>query len=759
MSLLTPGDSAPLPRRDFIKLVLAGSAGVAATSCHRQTRALAPLLIPEEQLPSGVAFWSRGLCRQCDAGCGVLVKRMEAVVPLTIEGKPFRQSRLVAKKLEGNPDHPLNRGGLCARGQAALEATYHPMRLREPLRRAGARGRGVAHPIPWADALATLRREIAANPGGVAWLGRPLHGTEAELVGAWLQRLGARWWEYRALPAPRAAGDEARLSRLAEADFLLSFGNFLEGWPAQAATTRAYSRFRRRSKGVFFQVEPRLSLTASNADRWIAVRPGTEGVFALGVAAVLLGGRPPAGHGPTPPAGLDAYTPAAVEQACDVPAGSVRETARALAAARAPLVVGGPAAYARPDGDFQEQAIAFLAALADTGSATHLSPMTDAARAGAPAAASQGAADRFRPTPLSAPLPEPPRLLIVHEANPLFAAPPGWGLAAWLRSIPAIAVLGTLPDETVLQADLVLPLSTTLEGWTDDERRAADGTRIATLNPPAMRPLHDTRSLLDIVAALDGSASNGGRGVAADSSAPADPAAPADAAETALRRRWRSIQAEDAPGREFGDFWAGAVERGGSWATGAPAAAALPPAPGAGGAPPQPGVGTTAPAPLPPPAREAVPSDYPLHLRLYESPIWGDGAGSLLTWLQELPDPTTSAMWSSWVEVHPELAQRLGLGQGDGVWVESSAGRIELPVFLYPGLRPDTVAIPTGQGHGAAAAVAGRGANPFALLLSERDRQTGTLAWEATRVRLTPSGRRPALPLFGRSLQNPVTHR
>jgi len=112
-------DPSSLPRRDFIKLALVGSAGVAAAACSPHGRELAPLLVPEEQLPSGEAYWSRGLCRQCDAGCGVLVKRMEAIVPLTVGGKPFRQSRLVAKKLEGNPDHPLNRGSLCARASSA----------------------------------------------------------------------------------------------------------------------------------------------------------------------------------------------------------------------------------------------------------------------------------------------------------------------------------------------------------------------------------------------------------------------------------------------------------------------------------------------------------------------------------------------------------------------------------------------------------------------------------------------------------------
>ncbi len=719
MSLLKPDETSPLERRSFIKLVVAGSAGVAAAACRTQTRTIAPLLIPEEHITPGVAYWSRGVCRQCDAGCGVLVKRMEAIVPLTVDGKPFRQSRLVAKKLEGNPDHPLNQGGLCARGQAALEATYHPMRLAGPMRRAGSRGGGTFEPVQWTAALATLKREVAAAPAGaVGWLGRPLRGTEADLVDGWIEKVGGHRWEYRALPAPRAAADAARLERLGDADFVLSFGNFLEGWPGQAPTTRAYSRFRRGRRGVFFQVEPRMSLTASNADRWIGVRPGTEGIFALGVAAELRARHPARfATADTPPApeGLDAYAAPAVEEACGVQAGAVQEAASALAAATHPLVVGGPSAYAYPNGAFHERAIGFLAALTD-GTSRPASVADDATGA----------------TAFAAPLPAPPRVLILHDVNPVFSAPPGWKLDAWLRAIPTIVVLATLPDESVLGADLVLPLSTTLESWADDERRTHGGSLVATLNAPAMKPLHDTRSLLEIVVGLDESAGGASENPGRD----------------AIQRHWRALQTEFAPSQAFTAFWAEAVGRGGFWT--APAASAP--------RPPQ-HAHPVAPSPVPPPTAAAPTSDYPLHLRLYESPLFGDGAGSWLTWLQELPDPTSSAMWCSWVEVHPRLAAKLGLQQGDGVWVESSAGKIELPVFFYPGLRPDTIAIPTGQGHHAGDAVTNRGANPFALLVDARDADTGALAWEATRVRLTPSGRRPPLPLFGRSLQHPVTHR
>jgi len=60
-----------------------------------------------------------------------------------------------AKKIEGNPLHPVNRGKLCGRGQAALQALYHPERLQRPMKLSGARHSGAYTPVPWEEALSS----------------------------------------------------------------------------------------------------------------------------------------------------------------------------------------------------------------------------------------------------------------------------------------------------------------------------------------------------------------------------------------------------------------------------------------------------------------------------------------------------------------------------------------------------------------------------------------------------------------------------
>ncbi len=83
----------------------------------------------------------------------------------------------------------------------------------------------------------------------------------------------------------------------------------------------------------------------------------------------------------------------------------------------------------------------------------------------------------------------------------------------------------------------------------------------------------------------------------------------------------------------------------------------------------------------------------------YPSPLLGDGRGANKPWLQELPDPVTKICWSSWVEIHPETAQRLGIDRGDILEVKTAGGSVRAPAFPYLGIHKDAIAIPTGQGH------------------------------------------------------------
>jgi hypothetical protein len=128
----------------------------------------------------------------------------------------------------------------------------------------------------------------------------------------------------------------------------------------------------------------------------------------------------------------------------------------------------------------------------------------------------------------------------------------------------------------------------------------------------------------------------------------------------------------------------------------------------------------------------------------FVSPVLGE-SGANKPWLQEVPDPTTTVMWNTWVEVNPEIAHELGIENDDVVRIVSEQGSVEASVYLYPAIRPDTIAIPFGQGHSAYGRYAeGRGINPFDLIGIQFN-EAGDLVFANMKVRIEKTGRKRAL--------------
>jgi len=134
----------------------------------------------------------------------------------------------------------------------------------------------------------------------------------------------------------------------------------------------------------------------------------------------------------------------------------------------------------------------------------------------------------------------------------------------------------------------------------------------------------------------------------------------------------------------------------------------------------------------------------------------GHGEGANRPWLQELPDTMTTVVWGSWVEVNPNTAKTLNIQQGDVVRVTSPFGSLEAPAVLFPGLRPEVLAMPLGQGHSSYGRYARRrGVNPVQLLAPALDSVTGTLASGATRVRMERTGVKGRLVTVERPVMEP----
>jgi menaquinone reductase, molybdopterin-binding-like subunit len=281
-----------------------------------------------------------------------------------------------------------------------------------------------------------------------------------------------------------------------------------------------------------------------------------------------------------------------------------------------------------------------------------------------------------------------------------------------LEKIPYIVSFGSFLDETAALSDLILPDHSFLETWSETLPESGSMIGVASVAPPAMMPLHQTRATADVL--LDVS-----RRLARPLNLP-----------------WENFEAlltetiSALPTTSTFDTWSDAQEKGGWWGT-LPPALAVPARVPADGKP----------VAFAEPQFDGDAGQFPLHFLPYASSTFLDGSLAHLPWLQEMPDPLTSAMWSSWIEINPKTAAGLGITDGDIVEVTSSQGTLRTAAIVSPGIAPNLVAMPAGQGHTMFTRYAtGRGENPLELLAPLTESATGSLAWAATRVRVTRVG-------------------
>src|SRR6202453_3704205 len=491
----------------------------------------------------------------------------------------------------------------------------------------------------------------------------------------------------------------------------------------------------RRAKCV--QVESRMSQTGANTDECVPCGPGMEGARALGIAHVILGEKlAPQGAGSRAgsliagwSAGLPDYSPEAVEKQTGVPAAVIKRLAHEITQSGSAAAIVGGSPLAHSNGLFNGLAVNALESLVDRGTILGFTP--DVAQSSPLMQASVAS--------LKAGLsgPRAPQMLLLYEANPIFSAPPALGIREALGKIPYIVSFGSFIDETSAQADLILPDNAPLESWLDGIAESGSLQAVASLAPPAVLPLHDTRPMPDVLLGL--AHQLGGDLAQALPFATYD--AMLRAAFVPLRTRGGSIDA-----KTDDDFWDAAQTQGGWWSGSSAAAPSSPLA-----AP------THAPLAMAEPEFAGGAGDFPFYFLPYASQQFGDGSLAHLPWLQELPDVLTSAMWSSWVEMNPKTGDRLGIKQGDLVEIASQHGSVRAAAVLSPGIAPDMVAMPVGQGHENFTRFAsGRGANPLSILAPLTEPETGSLAWAATRVKIARTGgpEQAKLVLFAGGMSN-----
>jgi len=651
----------PVKRRDFLKVLGVGAAATTMLGCaQEQVEKLIPYLVSPDQTVPGVSTYYATTCRECAAACGVIAE--------TRDGRTI--------KLEGNPDHPVNRGALCARGQAALQGLYNPDRYRGPM----VRRDGALQKITWDDALELFsqklgetrskdgaasavfinQHEIGSFPGFLdAWLagfGMPTHlsydaGADHAAIAAHRQSYGVAW--------PRFDFGAARL--------VVSIGaDFLDGWGAMVPQQLDFAEARADHENAprLVYVGPRRSLTGLNADQWIDCKPGSEMAIVR-----LLGGQMSAQQ---------------ASQVTGVGASVLEAFAREFAATRPSMVLAGSGAV-----DGLEVALAANALNQSHGNVgVTIKPAEGYLgfeRTVSPAEI-RAVAEKMNAGGVS--------LLMVRGANPAFTLPKSVGFAEAMAKVPFKVSFSSYPDETSEHADLILPDNHSLEQWGDAE--PVRGT--LSLQQPTMDPVFDTRATSDVLIAV----------------AKKDPGT-AGRYQVADYRDWL-------------------INRFPGGAAGLTAALPRAIARGTLGE-----TASARPIPAIPAIRAAAPMEQSsgnMYLVVYPHPLIGEGRGANKPWLQEIPDPVTKICWQTVAEMHPATAEKMGFANGDLVTVQTSAGSLTVPVLRYPGTQRDTVAIAAGRGHQHSGRYAKAGLNPLEILPAIEDR-AGGVAYVSTRANVT----------------------
>ena len=715
-----------IDRRDFLKLAGAGGAGASAGFMMRESTKhpvehLVPYTSSPEEFSPGIATWYNTVCSMCSSGCGISVR--------TREGR--------AKKIEGNPSHPVSQGRLCAHGQAGLQVLYNPDRLTGPMARTAENADLL--PITWEEGISQLATRLSAlqasgQGDSVCFLSEGVDGHLAALYERFMAQLGSNRLVHYDFTHPRTlysaierlfGQSQLPYYDIGNADYVVSFGaDYLSTWISPVHHSFGFGSSRKGVNGVrgrFVQIEPRMSVSGASADDWFAANPGTEGMVALAIANHIVneGGYQGDDRDAWATA-LVPYSPDLMSQETGLSSEVIVGIAESFMSSQHSLAIGGGSAGNNTNGVDTLVAVNALNYLIgnlgnEGGLVLNPEPVV-----GSGAGALQATytdmvelAEAARDGSI--------QVLILSGTNPVFNLPDAAEFREAIAQIPLVVSLSSFIDETSSLASLVLPSHTYLESWGDSFPEPGVGFTIGAISQPVVSPLFNTRAKGDIIINLAQEI-----GLSAEF--------PWSGMEEYLKEGWQEIYARGdiANGADgFESFWNDVV-RAGVWGetTRGPSPVGLP-------------EGVIESISVAPPEFSGSSDNYPFIFHPYLSDTLEDGGGANLPWLQELPDPLTSIVYGSWVELNPLTANELNLEEGDIVEVESPHGRVTAPVFVYPAIMPNVIGMPIGQGHTDYGRYAsGRGSNPIQILSPQLEAETGGLAWAATRVAINPTGRR-----------------
>ncbi|KIX14845.1 molybdopterin-containing oxidoreductase family protein [Dethiosulfatarculus sandiegensis] len=763
-------------RRTFVKFAVGAALGLGASP-------LAP------KLTDDVAIWTQNWSWVPEPADGE-VAFANSVNPATGTGVKVRMVANRTKgqrfiRVEGNPDHPLSRGGVTPADATALQLHYSDAyRVRAPQWREPATG--APRRVSWDKALNYVAGELKklkdqGKEHTVVMLGDDPKTAESELMMRFMASYGspnlaftpsaAQTWD---LACVLMSGNYDIGFDLEGAEYVVSFGTPLfEGFGAPVATRKALSAWRDNDV-KFVQVEPRASVTAGRANTWLACKPGTEGAVALGIASALVKegaydkdlasqalGFEDGGDGPGFKALLlNDYTPEKVAAITGVPKDKLLKVAKAFAKAPKALAVCGPDNSGDPGRLYDFMAVLALNMLkGNLGKEGGLlvrqplpvNPLGEQLKVSAKPRLDGGHEKPLAVTNLAALAegavkgdPYKPGAVIIVGSNPLFTGPQANLIREMLDKAPLVVAVTPFMDETAQLADVVLPAKTFLESWGDSGTAYGSPVSAYGIHKPLIAEPGEAKATGDCLLAL---AKVMGGEVAK--------ALDFDNMEKVLKTKCA----------DMGDFRKLAEK--GYWVQEKPligkfcfsTSSGRPEFKSSGleivlmrmaekagnkdflaglGIDPKKADLAAMPHYQKPQALAKVDKKYPLLMA---------GIPSLRTAQASLPaspymmkvlsDETLAYKNNLVVEINPATAAELGLAEDDGIAIESASGEIKAIVHLFEGAAPGMVFVPMGLGHTAFGEyLKDKGDNFQKAVMVTTDAMSGLPQWGLSPVRV-----------------------
>ena len=680
-----------LSRRNFLKT--SGLMGAGAILPIGRSRAGVVLkgLIPEERIIPGVSYWLTSTCSECHAGCGVKVRVREGN----------------AVKIEGNEKHPINSGGLCARGQAALQGLYSPARILSPLTQDG---NGNLAPASWEDiggALIERLNEVSGDESRkIAIVTRQVTGGMRAMLEQGIANaprsscIVHEPLDYAAMVAANKLcfGIEAIPTYdFSRARAIVSFGaDLFDTWLSPVSNANGFAESRKPgTDGMsrLIQFESHLSLTGANADERYAIPPDSATFLAFAVASLMLN------NWALPPTEVklwgEALKPFSVERAAKasgISERAIRQTAERLSKDKPGLAVAGGPGGRGPNATALQVAVNLINILAGNYGKTIYFDRTENAPLGTHAQLSE-LIEEMEAGRVAA--------LVVNETSLAFALPQHERLSAAMKQVPLKIQLASIRDSSTGQYDFILPAHHWLERWDLIEPRSD----LHSIQQPAIEPWCDSRHpgqvLSEILSAWGGSEESTAE------------------YEEFLRGKWEQVRERDSASESFDNFWRGALAEGGHWSESGPHKITFNPG-----------------------ANEVladVASTEANPKRMIVLPITsvrhGDGRQTGRPWLNELPDPVTTIAWDAPMLISPGTAKKWECQSGDVVELACGKQTIQAPVYVQAGTSDVIAAVPLGvpseeniEYHFSA------NSHPLHRLAGITDERSGALVWTDAEV-------------------------